>query len=257
MADPQVRELRDTAEHAAAAALFGAVWYGDGTLPFEAQLLTAVAHSGGYVAGAFDGTELLGASFGFLGRHRDTLVLHSHVTGVLPGHEHQGVGVAIKRHQRRWARSKELVAVVWTFDPLVRRNAWFNLGKLGVQVVDYLECFYGSATDAINTGDETDRALVWWPSTPSRSSGIPKHGHILLDEDLTEFDFDDEPVLNVATPSDIVALRAADPVAAMRWRRAVRATFGRAIEAGYTATAITRDGVYTLERARPFPEENR
>lgn len=260
MADPQVRELRDPSEHAAAAALFGKVWYGDGTIPLEAQLLTAVAHAGGYVAGAYDDTRLLGASFGFLGRQRGALVLHSHLTGVLPGHEHHGLGRAIKQHQRGWARSHRLVAVAWTFDPLVRRNAWFNLGTLGAPVVDYIECFYGTATDAINAGDETDRAFVWWPSTPSptsaaRSPAAPKRGHCVLDEDLAERDFDDEPVLNVATPADIVAMRKSDPARALRWRRALRATFGRAITTGYTATAMTRDGFYTLERVPPNPQE--
>jgi predicted GNAT superfamily acetyltransferase len=256
MADLQVRELRDPAEHAAAAALFGTVWYGDSGVPIEAQLLTAVAHSGGYVAGAYAGTRLLGASFGFLGRHRGTLVLHSHLTGVLPGQEHHGLGFAIKRHQRQWTRSQGLVAVVWTFDPLVRRNAWFNLGKLGAQVVGYRECFYGTATDAINAGDETDRAFVWWPSDPAPSHALPKRGLVVLDDHLSERGFDNEPVLNVAIPPDIVVLRRTDPARARHWRRAVRATFGRAIDAGYTATAVTRDGVYTLERVS-FLEENR
>ncbi len=51
---------------------------------------------------------------------------------------------------------------MWTFDPLVRRNAWFNIAVLGAEVAEYLPSFYGSMTDAINAGDESDRLLVAW-----------------------------------------------------------------------------------------------
>ena len=52
----------------------------------------------------------------------------------------------------------------WTFDPLVRRNAYFNLHKLGARAVDqYLPDFYGRMTDGINAGDTTsDRLYIQW-----------------------------------------------------------------------------------------------
>ena len=53
--------------------------------------------------------------------------------------------------------------MTWTFDPLVRRNAHFNLAVLGATVDEYLVDFYGPLPDAVNAGDESDRLLVVWP----------------------------------------------------------------------------------------------
>ena len=52
--------------------------------------------------------------------------------------------------------------IAWTYDPLIRRNAYFNLAKLGARPVEYLPNFYGAMDDAINGGTETDRMLVRW-----------------------------------------------------------------------------------------------
>ena len=50
----------------------------------------------------------------------------------------------------------------WTFDPLVRANARFNLVKLGAVAVAYLTDFYGEMQDGINAGDRSDRCAVKW-----------------------------------------------------------------------------------------------
>ena len=52
--------------------------------------------------------------------------------------------------------------IAWTYDPLIRRNAYFNLVKLGARPAEYLRNFYGAMDDAINGGTETDRMLVHW-----------------------------------------------------------------------------------------------
>ena len=44
--------------------------------------------------------------------------------------------------------------MTWTFDPLVSRNARFNLTKLGAHAVEYLPDFYGAMEDGINSNDE-------------------------------------------------------------------------------------------------------
>ncbi|MEU7940320.1 hypothetical protein [Microbispora bryophytorum] len=43
-----------------------------------------------------------------------------------------------------------------------RRNAHFNLAKLGARPEEYLSAFYDSMGDAINAGDESDRVLAVW-----------------------------------------------------------------------------------------------
>src|SRR4029450_5155871 len=129
--------------------------------PMTAELLRALAHAGSYVAGAFAGTRMVGASAGFFTAPPDP-GLHSHITGVAPTGQHHGVGFALKVHQRAWALARGIRVVAWTFDPLVARNAWFNLAKLGARPTGSLEDFYGPMTDAINAGMASDRLLLAW-----------------------------------------------------------------------------------------------
>ncbi len=131
------------------------------------ELLRAVEHAGGYVAAAFVADNMVGASFGFLARHEGRPALHSHITGILPGVQHAGVGRAMKSHQRAWAAANDIEWVTWTFDPIVRRNAWFNIEVLGARLSDYLPDFYGPMSDAVNAEDESDRVLCAWPVDPS------------------------------------------------------------------------------------------
>jgi len=177
-----------------------------------ADYLIALEHAGGYVAGAFDAAsgQMVAASFGMLSRHADQWCLHSHITGVVPELQGTGLGRRMKFHQRDWARANGLAAITWTFDPLVRRNAWFNLRVLGAVGVEYLENFYGPLNDDINGSDDSDRLLAHW-STEAGHESDPHR------------DPDEAPrSVTVELPDDIVALRRADPDAARRWRRALR-----------------------------------
>lgn len=228
--DLEIRTLDTAGEMAAIVTVFQQVW-GSVTPIVGVELLRAIAHSGGYVAGAFDSGNIVGASFGFLARHQGNEALHSHVTGILPGVQHGGVGRAMKTHQRQWAAERGIPWITWTFDPLVRRNAWFNIEVLGAQISEYLVDFYGPMTDSINGQDESDRLMVAWstdetadrPTTPT---------------DWSRFE--------IATPDDIVVVRRTDPSAAMQWRRQVRDQFTPLLERGGVVTGFTRDGAYVV-----------
>lgn len=197
------------------------------------EMLTAIAHSGGYVAAAFQGDRMVGASVGFLADHHGERALHSHVTGVVDSMRHAGVGRAIKLHQRAWAAERGLARITWTFDPLVRRNAWFNIAILGADVDAYLPSFYGTMTDAINAGDESDRLLMAWdvaapvPARPRDGSDV------------------DDPLF-VPTPTDIVELRRTDPSAVRTWRTETREALTTALDAGGRVLGFTRDGSYVI-----------
>ncbi len=169
-ADLEIRTLDTAPEMAAIVNVFQLVW-GSVTPIASVELLRAISHAGGYVAGAFESGTIVGASFGFLARHDGEQALHSHVTGILPGIQHSGVGRAVKHHQRAWAAEHEIPWITWTFDPLVRRNAWFNIEVLGAEIADYHVNFYGEMTDSINAQDESDRLMVAWPS--DNSSQLP------------------------------------------------------------------------------------
>ncbi len=231
----EVRTISTQAEFLDHDALLQAVWGVPAPL-VNVELLTAIAHSGGYVAGAFDGDRMVGASVGFVADHRGEWALHSHVTGVIDAMRHGGIGRAIKLHQRAWAAEHELDWITWTFDPLVRRNAWFNIAILGADVDAYLPSFYGEMTDAINAGDESDRLMMAWdvtaplPSVPRDASGTAN------------------PLL-VPTPPDIVELRRTDPLAVGRWRAETREALTGALDAGRRVLGFTRDGTYVIGSA--------
>lgn len=189
------------AHAAVASALFDEVW--NATSMVAPEVILAALHSGGYCALARRDGDVVGASFALA---TNTGILHSHVTGVSKNHVGGGIGAQLKQHQWYWAQSHGYRAISWTFDPLVRRNAWFNLVKLGAEVVSYHENFYGELTDAINAGEHSDRLLVHWSVS---ATGDPQPGAFVVAK------FDD---VVVPTPHDIETLRSTDRNAALQWR---------------------------------------
>src|SRR5215471_4871048 len=137
----KVAELTDAAAMHEAAALLNRIWGTGDEHVVDPGTMRALAHIGNYVAGAYDGDTLVGASVGFFAADGH---LHSHVTGIAPEHQGHGVGRALKLHQRDWALARGRTAISWTFDPLIARNAYFNLHTLGATAVEYLPDFCGS-----------------------------------------------------------------------------------------------------------------
>ena len=174
------------------------------------EVIVAALHSGGYCALARLEGEVVGASFALA---TNSGILHSHVTGVSKDRAGCGIGTQLKLHQWFLAQAHGYRAISWTFDPLVRRNAWFNLVKLGADVVSYHEDFYGELTDSINAGEHSDRLLVHWRVTPA---GTPKPGAFVVAKG-------DDVV--VPTPPDIETLRREDRNSALQWRSRQRELF--------------------------------
>ncbi|GAA1701375.1 hypothetical protein GCM10009808_19140 [Microbacterium sediminicola] len=180
------------------------VWGGDRT-GMPGNLLRALAHSGNYAVGLYSEERMVGASVAFFAEPA-ARSMHSHITGVLAAHRSGGLGRMLKQHQREWALLRGVGTITWTFDPLVARNAHFNLRSLGARATDYLENHYGEMDDAVNRGDETDRLMVSW-ALAAPPAPLPT---------------DAEVVTVVSVPRDIESLRRADPAAAQEWRLRVR-----------------------------------
>ena len=159
-----VRELGTIEELGAMVALFDEIWAPeDGNSSLRLDMLRAMTKAGNYACGAYDlaSGDLLGACTGFFGPPARA-ELHSHIAGVRPAGRRRAVGFALKVHQRAWCLRRDVRVIAWTYDPLIRRNSYFNLVKLGARPAEYLRNFYGTMDDAINGGTETDRLLVHW-----------------------------------------------------------------------------------------------
>ncbi|HEV2216263.1 MAG TPA: GNAT family N-acetyltransferase [Candidatus Dormibacteraeota bacterium] len=235
----QVAELDQMPRMYELAELFATVWGRPGEPPLDANTVRALSHSGNYVAGAFVGERMVGGLIGWLGAHHPgDLHLHSHILGVLPATEARGVGFALKQHQRAWCLERGVASIEWTFDPLVRRNAYFNLVKLGADAVEYLVDFYGAMDDGINAGDESDRLLIRWsldsPKAVAAAEGRPFAPEV------------DADAIRVPLPQDIVAVRRHDPELAKRWRHRLRDSLGGALSRGHRVLGMTRDFEYVL-----------
>lgn len=252
-----IRTVHEPAGFAAVADYFSDVWQTPRSAPpLLPETLNSLAHAGGAVHAAYDGERLVGACVAVFGPPA------SRETYSLLAAAEQGLGPQVKRAQRTWAVELGALTMRWTFDPLVGRNARFNFVKLGATGTDYLVDFYGPMADGVNDGDETDRLEVSWdlvgpPRGPSYDSGPGTRDreaapvtHAAPDGGpLARRDPDDRHVW-CRVPDDIVALRAADPELALRWRRDVREVFTKAFAEGFTATGMSRDGWYTLTRDR-------
>jgi predicted GNAT superfamily acetyltransferase len=261
-ADVVIRELHRLDHLQAAQRLFEEIWRpaeGEPS-PMTVGLLRALAHAGNYVVGAFAGTRMVGASAGFFTAPSEP-ALHSHITGVAPGGQHRGIGFALKVHQRAWALARGVPLIVWTFDPLVARNAWFNLAKLGARPTGYLEDFYGPMPDAINAGMASDRLLLAWelddPAVADACAGRPRQPspELAKAEPALTVGPDVEPVacptdapaVTVAAPPDVEALA---PAQRRAWRVAVREALGGRLAAGAAVTGFLRHpDRYVVERA--------
>ncbi|MHB8589029.1 MAG: GNAT family N-acetyltransferase [Candidatus Dormibacteraceae bacterium] len=255
----KIEDLRELAE------LFAVVWGRPGEPPINSDILKALAHSGNYVSGAYTEGRLAGGLVGWFGGvPPHELHMHSHILGVLSGSDAHGLGFELKQHQRRWCLARDVKAMEWTTDPLVRRNAYFNLTKLGAQAREYLVNVYGEMTDGINAGEESDRLLISWrlDSSSSEAAGAGRGPERQLDELLRHgaavmlsVGAAGEPVATRASarvllcqvPDDIVAVRRSDPSLARSWRMALRKTLTDAMAAGYEVSGATRSGWYVLE----------
>jgi predicted GNAT superfamily acetyltransferase len=240
--------------------LFQSIWGAGGAqVAMPVNLLQALVHSGNYVAGAWRGGALVGAGVAFLADRQGEIELHSHVAGVTRSDQGCGVGLALKLHQRSWALARGIQQVTWTYDPLVRRNGWFNLVKLQARATSYFPDFYGVTEDDVNGTDETDRCMVTWelgrpfslnlalPSAPHDATValIASANHVPVAHQVR---LESGSAIMCQVPEDIMAVRRRDPGLAREWRLALRATMGAAMDAGYSAKSITRDGWYLLER---------
>lgn len=223
-----------------------ATWGEHQLLPRE--MIHALGASGNVPWGAFDGQEMIGYVLGWTGVDpEDGLHTHSHMLAALPERRHHGVGYALKLAQRAQAIEQGIRLVRWTFDPLIARNAYFNLWKLGAVADRFHRNFYGEMTDSLNRGERSDRFVVRWDldrSPGPRSIGARDATPVLERSDDSDTP---APVLVgapgsgaalVQIPREYVALRERQPELAREWRDALAEAVEACVGAGLVAAGF-------------------
>lgn len=248
--------LREVAE------LFAQVWgRNEEGVPLSSELLRSMGHAGGLVSVAYDdldggnGAGPVGAAV--LGR-AEPGSCYSFIAAAAPGAADRGIGFALKQHQRAWALDEAITSMRWTFDPLVARNARFNLTKLAARVTTYEPAFYGRMNDELNGDDAADRMVARWQldsaEAVAAAGGASQEPVEPADDQFINDGPDGAAALGqargvrwVRLPRDIVALRRTDPVQASSWRSWTAAVLTASFAEGYAAVGVSRTGWMRLE----------
>jgi len=157
-----------------------AVWPDSETDVVPLHMLITAIHNGGLVLGAFIEEKMVGFVFGFPGLETTPdgprLKHCSHMMGIHPDHRDGGIGFALKRAQWQMVRHQGLDHITWTYDPLLSRNAYLNIAKLGAVCTTYRQSEYGDMRDGLNVGLPSDRfQLDWWINTSRVERRLGKH----------------------------------------------------------------------------------
>lgn len=223
--------------------------------------MVAAVKVGGILLGAFDGPDLIGFAYGFVGVEGGRLLLHSHMVGVREDRRNREVGLLLKLAQRERAIERGYRWISWTFDPLLSRNAWFNFSKLGVTGEKYLVNFYGEEPSSSLHRGGTDRLLVCWHleaspiEPPARAESLTI---LKIDEHLHPRRLAIRPEAK-ALAIEIPGGGYDPPGMISEWRLATREAFQSALEAGYIVAgfAPTDDGGWRYSLIRPAPQQSK
>ncbi len=228
-------------------------------------MMVALQKYGGQVLGAFcargDGQEeLIGFSLAFLGKDEVSgeYFLYSQLAAALSEWQSQGVGLALKATQREAALARGYRLMRWSFDPLLARNAYFNLAKLGAVACLYIPNMYGTGRGELFGQLDTDRLTVDWELNSARvveRVGAAKSGRkptLPLAEyaaapDLVEVRWLGQnvpevsnislalaaPTLKLEIPSHYKQVQQFDFGLAEEWRTQTRAIFSHYLANGY------------------------
>lgn len=243
--EPVIRPLASDQDYQACLALQYETWGQAFREAVPPSILLVSQKLGGVAAGAFDARErMLGFVFGMTGVRNGAIVHWSDMLAVRAESQNAGIGRKLKEYQRRAVAAVGATSVVWTFDPLMARNAHLNFNVFGARAIEYVPDMYGHGTGSdLHRGVGTDRFLMEWPVDDAE---LARQRSAAAAERLS-------PALRIAVPADFTSILRSDPVEAKRWRDVTRAAFTSAIGEGMRVVGFERaagdgPGYYLLAR---------
>jgi predicted GNAT superfamily acetyltransferase len=253
--DFTIRDLATLEEYTECCEIQEETWGRGFSERVPAAILRVSQKIGGVTAGAFDGNgRMIGFVFGMTGI-RDGRPAHwSDMLAVREEARGHHIGDRLKHYQRQQVLALGVELMLWTCDPLVSRNAHFNINRLGARPVEYIPNMYGDNTGSTLHGMlPTDRFVIGWPLTndfvPSPHAGRPGAG----DEELplvNPLDADGLPLLSlpaaaraarVQIPREMSGVPNDPADARLRWRLTVRDALTALFARGARVTRFVRD----------------
>lgn len=162
MSEIEYRFLHNTQELTQFVDLQCVIWDMTDRNAVPSNIIHAMIIAGGVAIGAYDREHLIGMSMSLPYFRSEIVALWSHMTGVHPAYQSRQIGFRLKQIQREWALENGYKQIRWTFDPLQRGNANFNMAILGATANVYHNNLYGNQLGNLNAGLPTDRVEVMW-----------------------------------------------------------------------------------------------
>ncbi|NQU31079.1 MAG: GNAT family N-acetyltransferase [Anaerolineae bacterium] len=246
------------------------IWRGGPLDVVPAHIILAFVHNGGLAIGAFQDEEMVGFVFGFPGisiiGQETRIKLCSHQMGVHPDHRGKDLGFMLKKAQWQRVRQAGIDQITWTYDPLLSKNAYLNIARLGAVCNTYKRNEYGDMVDELNAGVASDRFQIdWWTHTKRVSQRLDEENRTV--PGLRNYQQADIQTLHtpetdsnsgllrppskytspsgslalVEIPTNFQALRETDISLARDWRFFTRDIFEEGFSTGYLVTDFIYD----------------
>lgn len=201
-----------------------------------ARHLLVTKHAGGWTLGAFVEGRLAGFVLTVPMFRGDGRAFYSHMTGVEREYQNLGIGAKLKWAQRDRALREGVRYIKWTFQPVLARNAFFNLERLGATISTYMPNFYGTDSDSVvDTGDAvgvpSDRLFAEWELDSPKVAALAEGLEWTEARQLKR---------TVEIPSDWGTLIRSDARGAVAVQARVRSEFTEAFGEGLVARGFER-----------------
>ncbi len=197
--------------------------------------LVVTKHAGGFTLGAFAGEKLVGFVLSVPAFLRGEKAFYSHMTAVAQDFQSFGIGAKLKWAQRVRSLNEGVKYVKWTFQPVMARNAYFNLEKLGAIIRHYEPNFYGTdystSHNPCEIGLDSDRLFAEWDLESEKVRKLEKG---------ERFEETSEIIQKIEIPNDWNELVKSNPNNAIEQQNRLKEEFQTAFAEGLIARGFER-----------------
>lgn len=232
-AEIRIVTLHTAGQRQQAAELYRSVFgYDHPSYGINPRLLAGLITNGGSAVGALDHEDrLAGFAYGFLGTDGTETYHYSQAAVVAAGHQSRGLGRRLKIAQREVALATGISSMRWAYDPILTRNAHFNLDVLGARGVAFHPELYGEPG--------SDRIMINWDLTAEPGPHGPAEPLPTPDPATVDWGkpIPDGDRILLPLPTDLAVLRAHDPIKAADLALTLRRSLVTIFADGYQAVS--------------------